>query len=97
MQGRPGPLPKAWYFLGILAHSEGRLRRRRAGFSESPSARRPELEQAYYRLALVLADQRRGDAALQILDRARQLSRTVLTPSSITRWSTSNSRILTRR
>jgi tetratricopeptide (TPR) repeat protein len=61
---------KAWYFLGILAHSEGRLADAVEDFQRAISAA-PGMELAYYRLALVLADQRRGDAALQILDRAR--------------------------
>ena len=61
---------QAWYYLGILAHSGGRLAEAADDFEK---ARRwaPDLEQAYYRLALVLADLRRGDDALQILDLAR--------------------------
>jgi tetratricopeptide (TPR) repeat protein len=61
---------QAWYYLGILAHSGGRLAEAIEDFN---NARRlaPGLEQAYYRQALVLADQNRGDEALQILATAR--------------------------
>ena len=57
----------AWYYLGILAHSQGRLADAADDFQKALRSA-PGLEQAYYRLALVLADQRRGDDALQILD-----------------------------
>ncbi len=61
---------QAWYYLGILAHSDGKLPEASDDFDK---ARRlaPGLEQAYYRQALVLADQNRGDEALQVLDLAR--------------------------
>ncbi|HXR06097.1 MAG TPA: tetratricopeptide repeat protein [Candidatus Acidoferrum sp.] len=61
---------QGWYYLGILAHSEGKLAEAADDFGK---ARRlaPGLEQAYYRQALVLADQSRGDEALQVLDLAR--------------------------
>jgi tetratricopeptide (TPR) repeat protein len=61
---------QAWYYLGILAHSDGKLPEAADDFDK---ARRlaPGLEQAYYRQALVLADQNRGDEALQVLDLAR--------------------------
>jgi tetratricopeptide (TPR) repeat protein len=61
---------QAWYYLGILAHSNGKLAEAVEAFQKAILSA-PGLEQAYYRLAMVLADQNRGDEALQILDRAR--------------------------
>ncbi|MGA2557195.1 MAG: tetratricopeptide repeat protein [Verrucomicrobiota bacterium] len=61
---------QGWYYLGILAHSEGKLAEAADDFGKARHLA-PGLEQAYYRQALVLADQRRGDEALQVLDLAR--------------------------
>jgi tetratricopeptide (TPR) repeat protein len=61
---------QAWYYLGLLAHSGGRLPEAVEDFQKAIHLA-PRLEQAYYRLALVLADQNRGDDALRILDTAR--------------------------
>jgi tetratricopeptide (TPR) repeat protein len=66
----PAHYPQAWYYLGILAHSQGLLPDAATDFQKALLLA-PGLEQAYYRLALVLADQLRGDAALQVLDQAR--------------------------
>jgi len=68
----PAHYPQAWYFLGIIAHSQGLLADAASDFQKALLLA-PGLEQAYYRLALVLADQLRGDAALQVLDQARRL------------------------
>ena len=66
----PAHYPQAWYFLGIIAHSEGNFADAVSDYQKAISSA-PGLELAYYRLALVLADQLRDDAALQILARAR--------------------------
>jgi tetratricopeptide (TPR) repeat protein len=62
--------PQAWYYLGIIAHSEGLLADAATDFQNAIHYG-PGLEQAYYRLALVLADQLRGDSALQVIEQAR--------------------------
>jgi tetratricopeptide (TPR) repeat protein len=64
--------PQAWYFLGVIAHADGLLADAAADFQKAIRSA-PGLELAYYRLALVLADQLRGDAALQALDAAHAL------------------------
>ena len=66
----PAHYPMAWYYLGILAHSQGLLADAASDFQKALLLA-PGLEQAYYRLALVLADQLRGDVALQVLEQAR--------------------------
>jgi tetratricopeptide (TPR) repeat protein len=74
VQDDPARFPQAsvaWYYLAILAHSQGRLAEAVEDLQKALRSA-PGLERAYYRLALVLADQRRGDEALQVLDRARQ-------------------------
>lgn len=73
VQDDPTRFPQAsmaWYYLAILAHSQGRLAEAVEDLQKALRSA-PGLEQAYYRLALVLADQRRGDDALRILDTAR--------------------------
>jgi tetratricopeptide (TPR) repeat protein len=70
VQDDPVHYPQAWYYLGILAHAEGSLADATDDFQKAVHFA-PGLEQAYYRLALVLADEQRGEDALQILDRAR--------------------------
>ncbi len=61
---------QGWYYLGILAHSEGKLAEAADDFDKARHLA-PGLEQAYYRQALVLADQGRGDEAWRVLDLAR--------------------------
>jgi len=73
VQDDPARFPQAsmaWYYLAILAQSQGRLPEAVEDLQKALRSA-PGLEQAYYRLALVLADQRRNDDALQVLDRAR--------------------------
>jgi len=62
--------PLAWYYLGIIAHSQGDLAEAADDYSNALRVF-PGMELAYYRLALVLADMGRNDNALQILDAAR--------------------------
>ena len=73
VQDDPARFPQAsmaWYYLAVLAHSQGRLPEAVEDLQKALRSA-PGLEQAYYRLALVLADQRRGDDALRILESAR--------------------------
>ena len=70
VQDDPVHFFKAWYFLGVMAHSDGRLAEAADDYRRALRSQ-PQFEQAYYRLALVLASQRRGDDALQILESAR--------------------------
>jgi tetratricopeptide (TPR) repeat protein len=68
----PDHYPQTWYYLGIIAHSQDLLADAAADYQKAIRLA-PGLEQAYYRLALVLADQLRGDAALKVLDTARSI------------------------
>ena len=70
VQEDPIHYPMAWYYLGVLAHSQGQMAAATSDFQNALRSK-PDLEPGYYHLALVLADAGRGDAALQILDTAR--------------------------
>jgi tetratricopeptide (TPR) repeat protein len=66
------PAPQAWYFLGMIAHSQGLLAEASAYFQRAINSA-PGFELAYFRLALVLADQLRPDDAFRVLDTATNI------------------------
>jgi len=70
VRDNPGHFPEAWYYLGIMAHSNNRLAEASDDF-ETALRWNPGLELAYYRLALVWVDLDHNAEALRLLSEAR--------------------------
>lgn len=70
VSNNPGQFPEAWYYLGVMAHSENRLAEATVDF-ENALRWNAGLEMAYYRLALVWADLDHSPEALRLLGEAR--------------------------